>query len=247
MTQTRIAYGPDESQFGVLWLPAGAVDPLPVVVLVHGGFWRAQYGLELMDPLAGDLVGRGFAVWNIEYRRVGQDGGGWPGTLADVGAAIDELAGVATTSPIDLARVAVVGHSAGGHLALWSAGRADLTPGTPGAAPRVVPAVVIGLGPVGDVLAAERDGLGGGAVTALLGGPADTYPDRAAAATPRIPRSTRAVVVRGGADDIVPARYTVPPDSSGIDVVDIPDEDHFDLIDPASASWAAVLEHLAAR
>ena len=104
MTQTRIAYGPDDSQFGVLWLPANVVSLLPVVALVHGGFWRAQYGLDLMDPLADDLVRRGFAVWNIEYRRVGQQGGGWPGTLVDVGAAIDELADVAAASPIDLAR-----------------------------------------------------------------------------------------------------------------------------------------------
>jgi len=184
-------------------------------------------------------------VWNIEYRRVGQDGGGWPGTLVDVGAAIDELADVATTTPVDLARVAVVGHSAGGHLALWSAGRAELAPGAPGASPRVVPTLVIGQGPVGDVLAADRDGLGGGAVTALLGGRAATHPDRAAVATPRIAPSTRAVVVRGGDDDIVPAAYTVPPEAPGIEVVDVADEDHFDLIDPASASWAVVVERLA--
>ncbi len=101
MTPDRIAYGNDPAQWGELHRPDG--PSRGVVVVVHGGFWRAQYGLDLMDPLAGDLVGRGFAVWNIEYRRVGQDGGGWPGTLVDVGAAIDELADVATTTPVDLA------------------------------------------------------------------------------------------------------------------------------------------------
>ena len=98
MEQATIGYGPDASQFGVLSLPDDPAARLPIVGLVHGGFWRAQYGLDLMDGLAIDLVGRGFAVWNIEYRRMGQAGGGWPGTLVDVATAIDELADLATRS-----------------------------------------------------------------------------------------------------------------------------------------------------
>ena len=133
----RITYGEAPEQFGDLYLP-DSESGAPVVVLVHGGFWRAQYGLDLMVPLAEDLVDRGYAVWNIEYRRVGQPGGGYPGTLDDVAAAINELPALAESHSLDLDRVAFVGHSAGGHSALW-AGGAGLD---------VVPHVAIGQGPV---------------------------------------------------------------------------------------------------
>jgi acetyl esterase/lipase len=244
MEQATITYGPDPSQFGVLSLPDGLAASLPVVVLVHGGFWRALHGLDLMDGLAVDLVERGFVTWNVEYRRVGQTGGGWPGTLLDVAAAVDELADLATSWPVDLARVAVVGHSAGGHLALWCAGRAELAAGAPGAAPRVEPAMVVGLGPVGDLVAAARDGLGADAVTTLLDGDANQRPERYAVAAPRIASSTRAIVIRGGNDEVVPAAYTVPPGAAAVEALDFPGEDHFDLIDPSSGSWMAVVHRL---
>ena len=118
-----VQYGEHPSQFLEVWWP-DAVHPHPVVVLIHGGFWRLPYGLELMWPLAHDLVGRGFAVANLEYRRLGEDGGGWPGTFDDVAAAFRKLGVVATEDDggrLDLDRIGVVGHSAGGHLALWAA------------------------------------------------------------------------------------------------------------------------------
>ena len=114
----RLDYGPGPDQHGQLWLP-DVDEPHPVVVLVHGGFWRDQYRLDLMTPLAEELVMVGLAAWNIEYRRVGPTGGGWPTTLQDVSAAVDQLADPAVAEMLDLNRVAVVGHSAGGHLALW--------------------------------------------------------------------------------------------------------------------------------
>ena len=135
---TLEAYGPGADRFGELWRPAGD-GPWPVVVLLHGGFWRAQRTLELMRPLAADLAGRGFAAWNLEYRRVGQPGGGWPGTCEDVAAGLDHLARLAGREPLDLDRLVVAGHSAGGHLALWSAARAGLPAGAPGAGPLVAP------------------------------------------------------------------------------------------------------------
>ncbi|MGQ0574766.1 MAG: alpha/beta hydrolase, partial [Pseudonocardia sp.] len=134
----RLEYGPDRSQFGELTLPAGD-GPLPVVVVVHGGFWRSAFGLELGRPLAVDLANAGFAAWNIEYRRIG-NGGGWPATFDDVAAAVDLLAGPggdAAGGRLALDRVAAVGHSAGGHLAAWLAARPGLPAGAPGAAPRV--------------------------------------------------------------------------------------------------------------
>lgn len=243
----RIAYGDDPLQFGDLYLPdaAATAESLPVVVLIHGGFWRNRYGLDLMAPLAADLANRGYAAWNVEYRRVGDEGGGWPGTLTDVAAAIDLLAGVAATHGLDLGRVAVVGHSAGGHLALWSAGRAAIPSGAPGADPAVVPAVAIGQGPVVGLAAAAEAGLGAGAVVDFLGGPPDAHPDRYAVATPSLSAGPEMVAVVGSADDIVPPPYSVDTAQPGtIEVVTIDGADHFDLIDPAHAAWAAVVDQL---
>ena len=118
-------YGPDPAQFGELWLPGGT--SAATVVIVHGGFWRARYDLSLGRPLAADLVRRGYAVWNLEYRRVGA-GGGWPTTFEDIAAGIDLLADL----PVSTTRVAAIGHSAGGHLAAWAAGRARAAARRPG-------------------------------------------------------------------------------------------------------------------
>ncbi len=128
----RHRYGPHRSQRADLYLPRRA-RPHPVMVLIHGGSWQVRYGKIVMRGLAGDLMRRGWAVWNIEYRRVG-DGGGWPATFEDVAAAIDHLATL--DAPVDLERVSILGHSAGGHLALWAAGRAKLPPGSAGYARR---------------------------------------------------------------------------------------------------------------
>jgi acetyl esterase/lipase len=242
---TTIAYGPDSSQFGQLWMPAAAAGPMPVVVLIHGGFWRAEYGLDLMNGLAADLAGRGYAAWNIEYRRVG-DGGGYPETLDDVAAAIDALSTIAPDHGLDLTNVVFVGHSAGGHLALWAAGRSALPAGSPGADPLVVPRLAIGQGPVVDLIDGDRLGLGGGAVTAFMGGTAPDHPDRYAIATPSIVAGVEYAVVRGSQDQIVPAQFTLPMGADplhppGISVVDVDGADHFALIDSTSTAWQAVI------
>src|SRR5437764_7356894 len=118
----RLAYGPEPLQFGDLYLP-DTPGLHPTVILIHGGYWRARYGLDLMTGLAQDLVTRGYATWNIEYRRVGDPGGGWPGTLLDAAIATDYLRILAPSHGLDLQRVVPIGHSAGGHLALWLAAR----------------------------------------------------------------------------------------------------------------------------
>ncbi len=122
----RIAYGDAPQQFGELRLPARGKGPFPVMVLVHGGCWQAQYDYLYMTRLASWLGARGIASWTIEYRRVGDTGGGWPGSLLDVAAATDALRGIAATAPLDLRRVYAAGHSAGGQLALWLAARPRL-------------------------------------------------------------------------------------------------------------------------
>ena len=123
-----------------------------------------------MDPLADDLAAHGYAAWNIEYRRVGQSGGGWPGTLHDVAAAIDHLTDVAATHPLDLDRVAFVGHSAGGHLALWSAGRAAIPAGLTRRRSHGRARVAIGQGPVVGLTTRRRQNVGNDAVLDFLGG-----------------------------------------------------------------------------
>ena len=130
----RLAYGPGELQFGELRLPKDAKGPHPVVMLVHGGCWASQLkgqdpratSMELLRPMAAALATAGFATWNVEYRRTGNPGGGWPGSFEDLSRATDFLRGLAVAYQLDLKRVVVGGHSSGGHLAMWIAGRPKL-------------------------------------------------------------------------------------------------------------------------
>src|SRR6185312_5870019 len=162
--------------------PAGS-GPVPVVVVLHGGFWRAAYGIELARPLAADLAAHGFAAVAVEYRRVGS-GGGWPETVLDVAAAVDALAPLEETAGLDLAGVTLVGHSAGGHLAAWAAGRGRLPEHAPGARPKIEATAAVLQAGVLDLVRGDEQRLGDGAVREFLGaGPAEA-PDRYAAADP---------------------------------------------------------------
>ncbi|MFE2544961.1 alpha/beta hydrolase family protein [Actinacidiphila glaucinigra] len=154
-----IAYGSEPAQVGELYLPEGD-GPFPVVVLVHGGWWTAMFDRRQVVPLAEDLVSRGFAVWNVEYRRIGEGGGGWPGTFDDMAAAVDAVAHL--DPAVDTGRVLVVGHSAGGHLAAWVAHRSAQPDGLPGAHPKVEPIGVVSLAGVLDLVDADSVALGDG-------------------------------------------------------------------------------------
>lgn len=241
-----VAYGGQPEQVANLHLPAREGGPWPCVVLVHGGFWRARWDRTPMTPLAVDLARQGIAAWNVEYRRVGQEGGGWPGTFADVAAAIDHLAGV---DEIDAGRVVTCGHSAGGHLALWLAARHRLPRGAPGGAPRVRPVAAVAQAGVCDLEAAWRDNAGDGAVRDLLGS-YDEWPERYAVASPAalVPLGVPQLLVHGSADEIVPlaqSRGHAARDPQA-EVLAFDGADHFDVIDPAHASWAAVVARLPA-
>lgn len=239
-------YGSAPEQYVDVRIPAGE-GPHPVVVLAHGGFWKAEYGLELMDPLADDLVQRGLAVWNLEYRRVGQPGGGYPGTFRDVAAGIDVLADLGVRYELDIGRVAVVGHSAGGHLALWAASRMHLPAGAPGASPIVMPAFIVGLAAVTDLAQAAADELGTRATQRFLGGAPDELSDVYSIAQPVI-GAVPTLLVSGGRDDDVPVSYTRRHEgAANVDTVVIEREDHFDVIDPASESWGSVVDALEVR
>jgi acetyl esterase/lipase len=211
---------------------------------LHGGFWRTGWDRTLMTPLAFDLAARGVAAWNVEYRRVGQEGGGWPGTLEDVAAAVDRLADV---DEVDAGRVVTCGHSAGGHLALWLAARPRIPEGMPGADPRVTPVAAVAQAGVCDLEEAWRDELGGGAVDGLLGS-FDDVPERYAAASPVAlgPLDARVFLVHGGADDIVPAAqsHAYAALDPGAELIQIEEADHFDVIDVAHSAWRAAVDRL---
>jgi acetyl esterase/lipase len=250
-----LRYGAGPDQFGELW-PAAGNGPHTVVALLHGGYWRSRYRLDVMHALAADLQRRGLTAWNLEYRRVGTPGGGWPGTLKDVAAAFDALADLAAPHRLDLGRVAVVGHSAGGQLALWLAGRARLAGGgavaVPGGPSRVAPAVVVALAGVCDLVAANRRRLSDNAVAALLGGDHEQWPDRYSIASPAalLPLGVRQILVHGTADTSVPfeisADYQAAASAACDDctLLTLSGVDHFALIDPGSRAWATIVRAL---
>ncbi len=257
----RLAYGPGAFQFGDLHLPAGP-GPHPTVVLIHGGYWRARYGLKLMTRLARDLAARGYAAWNIEYRRVGNPGGGWPGTFLDVARAADYLREIAPTYALDLKRVVPIGHSAGGHLALWLAGRPRIPAGDPLAGSSIkesnagdgplVPAWAISLAGVVDLAMAWQRHLSTDAVAALLGGTPDEVPERYAATSPAalLPLGVPQVLFHGTADRHVPievsqayARAALTANDP-VTYIELPGVNHFEVINPGSAAWERIVESL---
>lgn len=244
-----IAYGPGADQVIDLSIPDGD-GPFPVVVLIHGGFWREQYRRDLMEPLASDLVGRGVAVANLEYGRVGGTGG-WPETLEDVAAGLDRVATL-TDPRLDLTRVGVVGHSAGGHLASWAAARPQLPSGLLGADPALRPCAVVSQAGVNDLTRAAEERLGDGAVQDLLGGDAADVSERYDAADParHLPLSAPWLAVHGRDDDTVPLGQSEDfadalRAAGGTARVEVLDGDHFTVIDPADASWAVAVAFLA--
>jgi len=242
---TRHRYGDDPAQVADLYLPDGPAAA-GVIVIIHGGFWRAQYDLTLGAPLAADLARRGWAGWNLEYRRVG-NGGGWPATLDDVAAGIDHLATLDVG--LDLSSVVTIGHSAGGQLAAWAAARPGRPADAPGASPGVAVTAVIAQAGVLDLRAGVDAGLGNGAIGDFLGGSPDEVPDRYDAASPieRVPLGVPVRCVHGRGDDIVPVdqseRYVAAATAAGDDAVLVEvDGDHFAVIDVTSQAWATTVE-----
>lgn len=245
----KIAYGPGPQQFAELWLPTGE-GPFPTVVLIHGGCWQADLpGVELMDYLAADLRHRGYAVWNIEYRRIGHPDGAYPGTFEDAAAGVDHLRTLAAPRKLDLGRVVFVGHSAGGHLASWLAARAGLPKASPlwMADPLPVKGVVslAGINDLEAFRASGPDRCGGpqtidDLVSASTRTGQDVYADTSPARLPR--PAAEVVVISGGLDPIVPPSFG-PPFAARWDanVVEIEGAGHFELIDPTSPAWKTVI------
>jgi acetyl esterase/lipase len=234
----RLRYGDGPWHVGNLRVPPGT-GPFPVLVFIHGGFWRAGFNESLMVALAEDAAGRGVATWNFDYRAVGHPGGGYPGTLEDVAAAIDHLAEL--DEPLDLGDVTLVGHSAGGHLALWAVGRPELEFGDPGSGPEVFPHTVVAQAAVVDLYAAAARNLGGGAVQGFLGGGPDDVPDHYRMASP-VSTDARIIAVHGRYDLVVPIGQSGL--LSGSEGIFDDTGTHFDLLNPRHDLWRRTLDAL---
>lgn len=246
------AYGEGPDRVGDLRLP-GDVAPrtAPLAVLLHGGFWRDEWQRDLMDGLAVDLTRRGWITWNVEYRRMGPSGGGWPQTLDDVTAAV--AAAPSLPAPVDTGRVVLIGHSAGAQLALCAAAATAETTAPAAKATAARPTLVVGLAPLTDLRAAAHAGVGWGSVTDLLGDPGahrDRYRDASPVA--RLPLGVPQRLVHGTADRHVPVSMTRDYAQAAIQAGDtvelheIADADHFAVIDPAHAAWETVVKALRA-
>jgi acetyl esterase/lipase len=251
----HVAYGAAPSQFAELFQPAGD-GPFPVAVIIHGGCWTKEFGgITQMRNMAGDLAGQGIAVWNVEYRRYDEEGGGYPGMYHDIATAIDRLRLLAPEHKLDLSRLVLVGHSAGGHLAQWAAARARLPRSSPlyVADPLPVP-VVISLGGLADLRneqaliksSCDRD------LAQLAGVASDARPDIFSDTSPAemLPVGVRTVLIHGELDTISPLRvgqdYARRAQEAGdaAEVVALPGGSHYDEVAASSPSWHIVSAHI---
>jgi acetyl esterase/lipase len=253
-----LAYGPLPEHVVDVRLPAGG-GPAPLVVVVHGGFWKQAYDRTHTGPQSTGLAAAGYVVATVEYRRVDPLRHGWrhhTETFDDVALMADTVVGLvsgAAPGRVDPARVCFVGHSAGGHLVGWLAGRHRLPEASPWRTAVPPAAAVVPLAGVVDLALADELGLGGDAARALLGGPPRQHPDRWAAADPArlLPTGVRTVLVHGTADTVVPVEvarsYAAAARAAGDDVVlrELPGVDHYALIDPLTPAWPHVLAAVA--
>lgn len=249
VTRTVEAYGSLPLQAGEWFVPTGR-DTVPTVVLVHGGYWRESFDRSLEVPVASDLAARGYLVWNIDYRGLSAP---WPATFLDVAAAYDHLDTGRYASRVDRARIAVVGHSAGGHLAAWLGGRHLLTGDAPGAGQTsAVPAVLVPQAGVVALTAAARQHLGNDAARQLLDGSPAEVPRRYRQADPveQLPTGIRSVLVHGTADTNVPLSQSQTYVNDAVAAGDhsslvLVPGDHFVHLDPGSEACARMREALA--
>ena len=244
-----IRYSESPQQFAELRRPGGQ-GPFPLLFVIHGGFWQNKYDLSHISHLCAALTGMGLVTCSLEYRRLGDPGGGWPGTFQDVSLAIDRIVEMLSSDKtVDVSRTGVVGHSAGGHLALWLVSRHNVSRVSPLHSDRKSSlSRAVSLAGVSDLREAWRERLGNGVVTRLMGGTPDQYPDRYDAGSPihLLPSGARVVLVHGSSDDIVPIFQSETFFDKAValgdhlKVVRLEGVGHFELIDPLSTAWENV-------
>jgi acetyl esterase/lipase len=253
----RIAYGPDLSQFGDLWLPEiRGASLLPVMIFFHGGWWKSAYDLGYAGHLCQALKKEGIASWSVEYRRVGETGGSWPTTFQDAATGFDYISTLAKKFPLDLSKVIVAGHSAGGHLAFWVAGRHHIDPHSEIYEPRPQVPLRGALSLAGAVdlrLTIDLSGFFTFAhdrqeVYALMGGGPTDVPNRYRGGNPGdlLPFNVPQVLIQGTEDDQIPpdlpSRWAQTSHRLGdtVTVEMLPGASHFDVVDPESLAWSTV-------
>lgn len=243
-----LPYGNGPYQFGQLRLPQRE-GPHPVVVIIHGGCWLAQYDLQHISPLAGEITKLGYATWSLEYRRLGNPGGGWPGTFEDIADGIDHLKVLAEEHDLDLERVISLGHSAGGHLALWAAARLKLSQESCLFRDDPVPLQgVVSLAGAGDLTRPEFQEVCDRAVQKLMGGSASEVPVRYAQGSPlaMLPLGVPQILIQGGKDPIITLTsgedYQAAAQAKGdaCRLVELPKAGHYELVIPFTFAWPQV-------
>jgi len=232
--EARLHYGREENQFGDLRLPKGS-GPYPAAMFIHGGFWRARYDLTHAGFICAALAQSGFATWNLEYRRVGNPGGGLPGSFEDVSAGYQYLKQLAARYPIDVKRILVLGHSAGGQLALALAAHHSSI------------LAAVSLAGVVNLERAWELHLSQDAAAEFLGGPPQQVPDHYREASPaELEIHCPQLLVHGSQDDTVPVEMSrdyvreKKKKKEDVTLLEIPNAGHFDLIDPDSKAWPSV-------
>jgi acetyl esterase/lipase len=245
----KIAYGAEKSQFGELSLPKGK-GPFPVIVWMHGGCWSSEFGIGHGRTFVNALVKEGYAVWSLEYRRVGEAGGGWPGTFLDVAAATDRLRDLSKRYHLDLRRVIVGGHSAGGQLALWLAARDKIDRGSAIWTPNpLMPQAVLALAPASGLTELiSRKSACTPLIEGLMGGSPEQVPDRYQAGEPErlLPIGIPQAIVVGELDEDwawVGQTYVRKAESAGdknVELFEAPRSGHFELITPQPPAWPQV-------
>lgn len=251
-----IAYGPGRQQFGELRLPSADVQAdvqqaLPVVVILHGGCWFSEYDIAHIRPLAQAITDLGYATWTLEYRRVGDAGGAWPGTFSDVAAGADHLRQLAREYPLNLDAVVALGHSAGGQLALWLASRQNhQIPAASKDSPLALRAV-IGLAAAADLDLLAHGGECDHAASQLLGGMPEQYPERYRAFSPQhlVPLKLPQILINGALDHTwspIADSYFEAARAAGDPVTRwvVPEAAHFDLVAPQAPAWPVLQQAL---
>ncbi|MBS0363103.1 MAG: alpha/beta hydrolase [Proteobacteria bacterium] len=248
----EVRYGPAPAQVAELFLPKAKPAPHPVVILLHGGCFLKQYeGFPQTSAIAADLAGRGYAVWNVEYRKLGEAGAGYPGTFLDVASAVDRLREAAPKYDLDLTRVVAVGHSAGGHLALWAASRGRIAADSPlHAADPLKIGAVVSLAGIGDLDGQGRVfamPCGDDTIARLVDAAHRPHPYADTSPAALLPSGARIVMVHGSFDPVMPPYtgrdYAQHARKAGdtAEVVVIPNAAHFDLVIPTTPAWAEIV------